>query len=85
MKCWHGIEGAGVILHVKIVKFDVDLVIGNIIENSFFPKTIILCTDMNKPRSHIQRSKLKPPEMMNLEYQDGGQSAFPIHKQTSLF
>ena len=40
---------------------------------------------MNKPRSRIQSSKLKPPEMTNLEYQDGGQSAFPIHKQTSLF
>ena len=23
--------------------------------------------------------------MTNLEYEDGGQSAFPIHKQTSLF
>ena len=42
-------------------------------------------TDMNKPRSRIQWSKLKPPEMTNLEYQDGGQSAFLIHKQTSLF
>ena len=40
---------------------------------------------MNKPRSRIQSSKLKPPEMTNLEYQDDGQSAFPIHKQTSLF
>ena len=42
-------------------------------------------TDMNKPGSRIQWSKLKPTEMTNLEYQDGGQSAFPIHKQTSLF
>ena len=31
---------------------------------------------MNKLGSQIQRSKLKPPEMTNLEYQDGGQSAF---------
>ena len=30
----------GAILHVNIVKFDVDLVIGNMIEHSFFPKTI---------------------------------------------
>ena len=42
-------------------------------------------TDMNKPGSRIQWSKLKPPEMTNLEYQNGGQTAFPIHKQASLF
>ena len=40
-------------------------------------ETIDLTTDMNKPGSRIQRSKLKPLEMTNLEYQDGGQSAFP--------
>ena len=42
-------------------------------------------TDMNKPGSRIQCSKLKPLEIANLEYQDGGQSAFSIHEQTSLF
>ena len=29
--------------------------------------------------------QIEPQEMTNLEYQDGGQSAFPIHKPTSLF
>ena len=38
---------------------------------------------MNKPRSRIESSKLKQPRWRT-KYQDGGQSAFAIHKQTSL-
>ena len=40
---------------------------------------------MNKPRSRIQSSKLKPPEMTNLEYQDGGQSVFPYINKLPYF
>ena len=37
-------------------------------------------TDTNKPRSRIQSIKLQPPEMTNLEYQDGGQSPFRLYR-----
>ena len=36
--------------------------------------------DLNNTGSRIQWHQVKPAEMTNLEYQDGGQSAFSIDK-----
>ena len=36
--------------------------------------------DLNNTGSRIHMPQVKPAEMTNLEYQDGGQSAFSIDK-----
>ena len=36
--------------------------------------------DLNNTGSRIHMTQVKPAEMTNLEYQDGGQSAFSIDK-----
>ena len=41
--------------------------------------------DLNNTGSRIHMPQVKPVEMTNLEYQDGGQSAFSMDKKTSLF
>ena len=40
---------------------------------------------MNKPRSRIQSSKLKPTEMTNLEYQDGDNQHFQYINKLPYF
>ena len=40
----------------------------------------ILLIDLNNTGSRIHMPQVKPAEMTNLEYQDGGQSAFSIDK-----
>ena len=39
-----------------------------------------LTIDLNNTGSRIHMPQVKPAEMTNLEYQDGGQSAFSIDK-----
>ena len=41
----------------------------------------LVCTiDLDNTGSRIEWHQVKPAEMTNLEYQDGGQSAFSIDK-----
>ena len=40
----------------------------------------VLRIDLNNTGSRIHMPQVKPAEMTNLEYQDGGQSAFSIDK-----
>ena len=40
----------------------------------------LLTIDLNNTGSRIHMPQVKPAEMTNLEYQDGGQSAFSMDK-----
>ena len=40
----------------------------------------VLAIDLDNTGSRIEWHQVKPAEMTNLEYQDGGQSAFSIDK-----
>ena len=46
------------------------------------PPTVycVITIDLNNTGSRIHMPQVKPAEMTNLEYQDGGQSAFSIDK-----
>ena len=45
----------------------------------------VLRIDLNNTGSRIQWHQVKPAEMTNLEYQDGGQSAFSIVNKLPYF